>query len=340
MAAVRSSLRSRGSSSTSASDPKERVNTCCRKLVAFMCTQVGVGGLVVGYAIVGAVGFGFLESTWENPQDLVVRRLQADCTRALVDVAFSVNEFNETRWRAEANLALRRFQAGLAQAVKDGYNGLSSEEMWTFPAALMFCLAVFTMIGYGNLVPRTQWGKVATVVYAVFGIPLYVLYFMNMGKVLATTFRWLYRRLYECSSDARDLGDSDEEVGLPSSAPRIIVPSTACLWVIGGYVVTGTVMFAMWEEWGYLDSTYFCVTSLCKIGIGDFVPGANIIEYRSGSHLKLVINFVYLLVGMGLVAMCYNLMREDVKEKVRDVKADMLQWLEDMRLRVVSCCCR
>ena len=33
------------------------------------------------------------------------------------------------------------------------------------------------------------------------------------------------------------------------------------------------VMFAEWEGWNYIDSVYFCVTSLAKIGFGDFVPG-------------------------------------------------------------------
>ena len=36
---------------------------------------------------------------------------------------------------------------------------------------------------YGNIVPRTQYGKIATMLYAVLGIPVYILYFKNMGKV-------------------------------------------------------------------------------------------------------------------------------------------------------------
>lgn len=69
MARMRSRDRERDSSSTSTGlDPRERVKDCCRKVVAFMCTQVGVGGLVVGYAIVGAFGFMSIETQEEYPQ--------------------------------------------------------------------------------------------------------------------------------------------------------------------------------------------------------------------------------------------------------------------------------
>jgi hypothetical protein len=171
--------------------------------------------------------------------------------------------------------------------------------------------------------------------YAGLGIPIYILYFMNMGKVLAQTFKWLYTILHECSHEREDY-IFDESV-LPPPRKKIIVPSTACLWVISFYVLCGTIMFAEWEDWNYLDSTYFCVTSLCKIGIGDFVPGANISDSRSGSQTKLVINFVYMLLGMGLIAMCYNLMREDVRVKAREVKEDMRQCMEDMRFKISRC---
>ena len=52
------------------------------------------------------------------------------------------------------------------------------------------------MCRYGNLVPRTEYGKIVTIVYAVFGIPVYILYFMNMGKVFARLFKWIYTQLY------------------------------------------------------------------------------------------------------------------------------------------------
>lgn len=300
-----------------------------------MCTQVGVGGLVVGYAIVGAFGFISIEIHKDNEQNQVVRDLTESCAERLWELTLGVNTFNETLWKRESGKVLLDFQSKLTESVKLGYDGRTSAETWSFPAALMFCLSIFTMIGYGNMTPKTPLGKGLTVVYAVFGIPLYVLYFMNMGKILATTFRWLYTRLYECSMD-RKFVDRDPNLP-PQPTPRVIVPSTACLWVIGGYVLTGTIMFAEWEEWGYLDSVYFCMTSLCKIGIGDFVPGQNITDSREGNQTKLVINFVYLLLGMGLIAMCYNLMREEIRVRAREMKKDLKQCLDDMQYQTVAC---
>lgn len=299
-----------------------------------MCTQVGVGGLVVGYAVLGAIGFMSIEGSKGSKEWMKVAQLRRNCVVELWEVTERENVFNATLWRIGAGTVLRRFQDGVSQAVKRGYDGRKGDDTWSFPAALMFSLSIFTMLGYGNMVPRTTWGKILTVVYAVFGIPLYVLYFMNMGKVLAQTFRWLYTRVYECSMEDRRRNDDD---GPPQPGPRIIVPSTACLWVMGGYVATGTIMFAEWEKWSYLDSTYFCVTSLCKLGFGDFVPGANILDSKSGHQTKLVINFVYILLGMGLMAMCYNLMREVIRVKMRDLKADIGFCFEDIRLRAVAC---
>ena len=128
----------------------------------------------------------------------------------------------------------------------------------------------------------------------------------------------------DCSTSSASLDENDTMV--------IIVPSTACLWVWLIYLLVGTIMFAEWENWPYLDACYFCVTSLCKIGMGDFVPGKNAAVV--GSQTKLIINFVYLLVGMGVIAMCYSLMKEEVLLRLREFKADMIERLQDVGVRI------
>ncbi|XP_066603321.1 TWiK family of potassium channels protein 18 [Prorops nasuta] len=325
---VRSSLRSRDSSSTSTgTDPREKAKDCCRKLVAFMCTQVGVGGLVVGYAIVGAFGFSALEGQEGLPNVCIRNNIHRDYASRLWQKTagnHNINVLDMNSFIEESDNILKELQKNFTSAAKEGRCGMLQLAKWDFTSALMFCLSIFTMIGYGVLVPRTPWGKGATVIYAVFGIPLYVLYFLNMGKVLAETFKWFYRWLHECSGQKRP-------------GEKITVPSTACLWVLFAYIVVGTIMFAIWEEWDPLDSAYFCVTSLCKLGIGDFVPGWSESDGNS-SQTKLIINFIYLLLGMGLIAMCYNLMKEDVRVKARELKENLNHALDSVHRRTLLCC--
>lgn len=54
--------------------------------------------------------------------------------------------------------------------------------------------------GYGHLAPKTTWGKVATIFYAILGIPLMLLCLSNIGDVMATSFRFLYWKVccYVC----------------------------------------------------------------------------------------------------------------------------------------------
>lgn len=351
----------------------QRLKACCRTTIAFMCTQVGVGGLIVVYALVGAASFISIETnanhslTHDQHIDAVVR-MRRGCADRLWSVAERHNVLANATWRRDVDALLRAYQTNMTDAIRLGYDGQTVQQKWTFPAALMFCLSVFSMIGYGNLVPRTPWGKGATMLYATFGIPLYILYFLNIGKVLAKSLRWAYARVYACTSDPDALDAASEEYaaaeaelieygpdgqlrvrGQPRPKKRrVIVPSTACLWVMTGYILIGTLMFAHWENWDYGDAVYFCVTSLCKIGMGDFVPGTTsnltiavlgytIQDSSNQNQTKLVINFVYMLVGMGLVAMCYNLMREDVRCKCKEMKEDMALCMEDVRVRFSRC---
>lgn len=346
----RSSVRSHNSSLShnSPRSRKEKCKDCCRNTIAFMCTQVGVGGLIVVYALVGAVSFISIETnanfTNNNYIDTVAS-LRSRCAYQLWQEAEKHNILNETAWKISMNSIIKTYQDNMTEVIRLGYDGRTPKEVWSFPAALMYCLSVFSMIGFGNMVPRTKWGKGITVIYATFGIPLYILYFMNIGKVLAKTFRWLYTWFHECSSDP----DLIDDGGSVHTRKKIIVPTTACLWVMFFYIAIGTLMFAHWERWSYMDAVYFCVTSLCKIGIGDFVPGTStngtisvlglkIQDSQSEKHTKLIINFVYILFGMGLVAMCYNLMREDIRVKIKEMTEDMALCLEDLRQRFARCC--
>ncbi|MCL4131101.1 UNVERIFIED_CONTAM: hypothetical protein GTU68_036328 [Idotea baltica] len=330
VASMRSSQRSHGTSSSSSHESRLVCKDCCRKFVSFMCTQVGVGGLLISYAIMGSFAFIAIEGKSELN---VYNQTQVYHEKAIRRMWHHTEKFNvlhKKRWYANINDTLFDLQNEIVTLVKSGYDGRLVQDIWTFPASLMFSLSVFTMIGYGHMTPRTDWGKIATILYAVLGIPLYIVYFMNMGKVFAKSFKFLYRTLYRCINKEKleaTMKTGDEE-------PIIIVPSTACIWVMIVYMMTGTIMFAEWEQWSYLNSCYFSFTSLAKIGIGDFVPGIGGTGTTKDSQTKLIINFMYLLIGMGLIAMCYTLMKEEILLKLRTTKQELKEKLYYCGLRI------
>ncbi|XP_063841629.1 TWiK family of potassium channels protein 18-like [Scylla paramamosain] len=326
------SQRSYGTSSSSSHGSKTKCKNCCRKFVSFMCTQVGVGGLVVSYAIFGAFAFTAIEGKNGHWQTNRTSLIHNNTIRTLWNFTERLNVLHKDQWYEDVNSTLLDFQKRIVEVVLDeDYDGRNHTEVWNFPASLMFCLSVFSMIGYGHMTPRTEWGKIATIIYAVFGIPLYIVYFMNMGRVFAKSFKFLYRLMYRCLNHGRGgkSGPVEIEVG-EEGDEAIIVPSTACIWVMIFYMTTGTIMFAEWEQWSYLDSCYFSFTSLAKIGIGDFVPGFGGGFGKAASHdsqTKLIINFMYLLIGMGLIAMCYTLMKEEIMLKLRGLEQDIKEKL-------------
>lgn len=52
--------------------------------------------------------------------------------------------------------------------------------------------------GYGNIAPKTEWGKFATILYAIVGMPLFLLYLSNIGDILAKSFKWTYAKCCLC----------------------------------------------------------------------------------------------------------------------------------------------
>ena len=62
---------------------------------------------------------------------------------------------------------------------------------------------ILGVLGYGSVAPRTVWGRLITIVYALAGIPLMLVYLSTVGDVLARSFRRLYGRICRPQSCAR-----------------------------------------------------------------------------------------------------------------------------------------
>ncbi|KAI1291749.1 hypothetical protein HDE_07399 [Halotydeus destructor] len=110
----------------------------------------------------------------------------------------------------------------------------------------------------------------------------------------------------ESYSESED-SDDDSEDG---------VPIFMIVGLVVGYIYLGAWLFRQWEtSWSTMDSVYFCFVTLTTIGFGDMVPGSAVIS--GDGNQTLIICALYLLFGMALLAMSFNLVKEEVVKSVR-----------------------
>lgn len=95
------------------------------------------------------------------------------------------------------------------------------------------------------------------------------------------------------------------------------VPIWLCVFLVASYIVAGTFLFKSWESWEYLDAAYFCFITLTTIGFGDFVPaqGQSVDDPAAAVH-SIALCSLYLLFGIALLAMSFNLVQEEVRANV------------------------
>lgn len=328
-----------------------------------MFSHVGLCALVIAYSIMGAFAFRALEKPHEEKKDNEVRQMRDETVKKLWDITLELNVLYKENWTKLVTHEIRTFQTKLVREIKKGYDGNEADAtaQWSFSGAFLYSLTVITTIGYGNIAPKTQWGKIVTILYAIVGIPLMLLYLTNIGDVMAKSFRYIYGRICTCRPNdnykrrrnaenyrvhhivaqnspgrhnALEPGVQDklhvpaeDEVRIETvpddlredsdyEKTRVTVPIILCLVILVGYISGGGFLFSTWEKWEFLDGCYFCFVTLSTIGFGDLVPGDSVVS--DSSQEKLVICSLYLLLGMALIAMCFNLMQEEVIQKVRN----------------------
>ncbi|XP_063396864.1 uncharacterized protein LOC134681254 [Mytilus trossulus] len=324
----------------------------CKVFVAFLFSHIGLCSLMVAYAILGGTIFKLLEGPFEMQTKVKVmnERVQTKtqilklASKLIINNKTSNNEtailmdklYNDTA--DEIDKLLTKFQTEVYIATKvngfsnAGEDNLETEEQWSFASSLLFAITVMTTIGYGHVAPKTDMGRIVTIGYAVFGIPLTLLCLTNIGDLMATGFRMLYakvccgvccllftpsRRKMQDPEKALESGSIEYQEGKATDKfPEVInVPTSVCILLMTSYILLGTLLFSIWEGWDAITGTYFSFITLSTIGFGDVVPGTALNQWANEE--KLVLCAMYLVFGLSLIAMCFNLVQEDVKNKCR-----------------------
>ncbi|GMS81710.1 hypothetical protein PENTCL1PPCAC_3885, partial [Pristionchus entomophagus] len=227
--------------------------------------------------------------------------------------------FNNTHYMLYANsyrserarrLLIRTFTE---YETKLGIRWSEQKMEWDYWNALLFAGTLCTTIGYGHIYPMTNLGKILTMVYALFGIPLMLLVLQDFGKLLTITmkFPWfqakrLARRILRCCTkqslrEMREIEEQERRDLDIFDLPLIVGVSLVVLWV---WICT-LVLSYYDTHWSLLEAFYFFFISLSTIGLGDLVPQ---------SPRLLIIMFGFILVGLSLVSMVVNLLQTKMRK--------------------------
>ncbi|XP_014663612.1 PREDICTED: uncharacterized protein LOC106806251 [Priapulus caudatus] len=172
------------------------------KFIAYLFSNVGLVGLVVGYCVIGAFMFSALELDNELERKKAMSHTRRIYSSAIVQrLRLSGRHSND--WVDIVSFFLEGFEQNLTQYMtSDGFDGSETraQPQWEFIGSLLYCVTLVTTIGYGNIAPKTPEGRIVTIFYAAFGIPLTLLCLANLGDYMAVGFKMFYNRVicYTC----------------------------------------------------------------------------------------------------------------------------------------------
>ncbi|CAI4222985.1 unnamed protein product [Auanema sp. JU1783] len=179
---------------------------------------------------------------------------------------------------------------------------------WDFWHSMLYAQTICTTIGYGHLYPSTVAGRVFTMIYAIFGIPLVLSILDDFGKVLTRGLNWPWwqvkrgcRRIFRyCTKQTmNEIRKLDEEDKKELDVFNLPIPVALLVVVCWIFICSATVL--LWEDdWDYFVAFYFFFISLSTIGLGDITP-------TQPKYLLLI--FLLILIGLSLVSMCINLIQ-------------------------------
>ncbi|VDP04535.1 unnamed protein product [Heligmosomoides polygyrus] len=201
-------------------------------------------------------------------------------------------------------------------------NERTEDSPWTWLGSMFYAGQLYTTIGYGYPATSTAAGRVASIFYILFGIPIFLIILKvsdireelentvvlvsdalvelisDIGRVMSRGCRKLYKRL---RTSRRKIADSksnkvNARLHAENAFPIPIALSMLILWIL-----FSAALFCYWEsEWGYLTSVYFFFVSISTVGLGDIV-------FMNPD--MMIFNFLLILIGLALLSMCFNLIQ-------------------------------
>ncbi|KAL0267271.1 UNVERIFIED_CONTAM: hypothetical protein PYX00_009591 [Menopon gallinae] len=381
---------------------KKEKNKCIHNTAYYLqilFSNIGICALLIGYTFLGSFIFLMIEGKASvDPRQALTDRqsgfkgkvnrtgsaewrqsteeFRSKTVENIWEITAALNILYRENWTRLAGQEINRFQDELVQKLTEEILNSRSEipdrqfQMeWNFSRAFLYSLTILTTIGYGGFSPKTFLGKIITIVYAVIGIPLMLLYLSSVGSVLSRCARGVCSRALCCclcsncgyccydekrmeekerrmrrkreleelqqrqlqepfyvrssssiseftatANTASTLSESKdyEEDWNVKSTGSILAPLGLCLMIMLTYIITGAILLIKLESWPFLDCCYFCFMSLSTINLTDIIILKNNIK-----NTTIWLCSMYILTGLALTAMCFNILHEELLKRLK-----------------------
>ncbi|KAK1793276.1 hypothetical protein P4O66_011673, partial [Electrophorus voltai] len=280
-------------------------------------TVLAVFVVVVTYLVGGGLAFQALEQPFESDQKNTITQEKALFLQRNPCVSPAELE-------ALIKHAVDAVSAGVSPIGDTSYNS----SHWDLGSAFFFAGTVITTIGYGNIAPSTEGGKIFCILYAIFGIPLFGFLLAGIGDQLGTIFVKSILKVEQVFKQKH------REI----SQTKIRVTSTI-LFILAGCVVFVTVpavIFKHIEGWTTLEAIYFVVITLTTVGIGDYVAGGDRrIEYMKWYKplvwFWILVGLAYFAAVLTMIGDWLRVLSKKTKEEVGEFKAHAAEWKANVR---------
>ncbi|XP_069550530.1 potassium channel subfamily K member 10 [Brachyistius frenatus] len=195
---------------------------------------------------------------------------------------------------------------------------------WDMVSAIFFCGTIITTIGFGNLSPRTCYGQLFCVCYALVGIPMFGILLAGVGDHMGTVLRRAVAKI--------------ETLFLKRKVrPTTVRVISAVLSILIGcliFLAVPTVVFRKVEHWSFLESLYFVVMTLTTVGFGDYVPGGgreNVMFFKPLVLLWIVFGLAYFASILTMIGNWLRVLSKRTRAEMEELRAHATDWTQNIQ---------
>ncbi|XP_028838145.1 potassium channel subfamily K member 2 isoform X2 [Denticeps clupeoides] len=197
---------------------------------------------------------------------------------------------------------------------------------WDLASAFFFSGTIITTIGYGNISPQTEWGKVFCIFYALVGIPMFGFLLAGVGDHLGTVLRKAIGKIEDLFLKWK----------VSATIVRVISALLSILLGLVLFVALPIAVFQRVENWSLIESAYFVVITLTTVGFGDYVPGdggdaGSEYWYKPLVWFWILLGLAYFASILTMIGNWIRVLSKKTRAEMEELRAHATDWTQNIQ---------